>query len=251
MSPIYVPGKVVLAKEFTWNESVWNPTMVGPFLWLDASDPATVTESSGSVSEWRDKSGNNRTFTQATGANQPAFTSNGLNGLSVLTFGGNDFLTNSGWQPYRSAAIVYSDSSTAGFVTPFGSEYIATGAYHGAASNAATFQSGVTDAKTLNGANFRNGSSIGNGTTTSRPSSVCVQTHVATGDLTQPFRNIGADFASAASRAITGIIAEVIISPFAWSSLDRQKLEGYLAYKWGLTASLPNDHPYKTVRPTP
>jgi len=31
---------------------------------------------------------------------------------------------------------------------------------------------------------------------------------------------------------------------------DRQKLEGYLARKWGLTDKLPNGHPYKAVRGT-
>ena len=31
----------------------------------------------------------------------------------------------------------------------------------------------------------------------------------------------------------------------ALSSTNREKLEGYLAHKWGLTGSLSNDHPYK------
>ena len=30
---------------------------------------------------------------------------------------------------------------------------------------------------------------------------------------------------------------------------NRQKLEGYLAHKWALTAKLPAGHPYKTVAP--
>ena len=30
---------------------------------------------------------------------------------------------------------------------------------------------------------------------------------------------------------------------------DRQKLEGYLAHKWGLTAKLPTDHPYRYISP--
>jgi hypothetical protein len=34
------------------------------------------------------------------------------------------------------------------------------------------------------------------------------------------------------------------------STTDRQKLEGYLAWKWGLEADLPVDHPYKTTPPT-
>ena len=30
---------------------------------------------------------------------------------------------------------------------------------------------------------------------------------------------------------------------------ERQKIEGYLAHKWGLAANLPADHPYKTEAP--
>ena len=37
-----------------------------PFLWLDASDASTITHSSGSVSQWADKSGNAFHFTQTT-----------------------------------------------------------------------------------------------------------------------------------------------------------------------------------------
>jgi hypothetical protein len=44
--------------------------------------------------------------------------------------------------------------------------------------------------------------------------------------------------------------AEVIVSSTLLSTLDRQRIEGYLAHKWGLTASLPADHPYKSVPPT-
>jgi len=49
----------------------------------------------------------------------------------------------------------------------------------------------------------------------------------------------------------TGTISEIIIHTTAISTDTRQRIEGYLAHKWGLTASLPNDHPYKTVGPTP
>jgi hypothetical protein len=34
------------------------------------------------------------------------------------------------------------------------------------------------------------------------------------------------------------------------SALNRQRMEGYLAWKWGLTAALPAGHPYKTLEPT-
>jgi hypothetical protein len=48
---------------------------------------------------------------------------------------------------------------------------------------------------------------------------------------------------------MTGYISEVIIQQ-SQASLDTlQKTEGYLAHKWGLTANLPSDHPYKTAPP--
>jgi hypothetical protein len=44
---------------------------------------------------------------------------------------------------------------------------------------------------------------------------------------------------------------EIIYAPSMLATLDRQRIEGYLAHKWGLTANLPADHPYKTVPPAP
>jgi hypothetical protein len=35
------------------------------------------------------------------------------------------------------------------------------------------------------------------------------------------------------------------------STDTRQRIEGYLAHKWGLDANLPSDHPYKTNAPAP
>jgi hypothetical protein len=46
-------------------------------------------------------------------------------------------------------------------------------------------------------------------------------------------------------------ISEVVVCNQNLSTLDRQKLEGYFARKWGLLASLPEDHPYKTLPPVP
>ena len=46
-------------------------------------------------------------------------------------------------------------------------------------------------------------------------------------------------------------IGEVIITDYASATPERQRIEGYLAHKWGLTANLPCGHPYKTVGPTP
>jgi hypothetical protein len=74
----------------TW--TAFSPLSLQPKLWLDASDLTTITESSGAVSEWRDKSGNNYAFTQSTGTAQPTTGSTTQNGLNVLAFDGNDGL---------------------------------------------------------------------------------------------------------------------------------------------------------------
>jgi hypothetical protein len=34
------------------------------------------------------------------------------------------------------------------------------------------------------------------------------------------------------------------------TTTQREKIEGYLAWKWGLQSTLPPNHPYKTAAPT-
>jgi hypothetical protein len=50
---------------------------------------------------------------------------------------------------------------------------------------------------------------------------------------------------------LKGSIYEIVMLPSVADTTTRQKLEGYLAWKWGLTANLPAGHPYKTIGPTP
>ena len=45
-----------------------------------------------------------------------------------------------------------------------------------------------------------------------------------------------------------GFIGEIIIINSVEDS-DRQKIEGYLAHKWGLSTDLPSDHPHKDNAP--
>ena len=59
---------------------------------------------------------------------------------------------------------------------------------------------------------------------------------------------IGGVLRSTFAAGFTGNIKEIIISS-PNSDSDRQKIEGYLAHKWGLTGYLPNDHPYKLGHP--
>jgi hypothetical protein len=49
---------------------------------------------------------------------------------------------------------------------------------------------------------------------------------------------------------VDGAVGEVVVGNGALSDGDREKIEGYLAHKWGLTANLPVSHPYKSSAPT-
>lgn len=51
------------------------------------------------------------------------------------------------------------------------------------------------------------------------------------------------------TNTIRGKIAEVIFFNSALTTDERQKVEGYLAHKWGLTGNLDAGHPYKSVAP--
>ena len=69
----------------------FNPYSVDPILWLDAADTNTITESSGSVSQWENK-GSFGNFTQSSGAVQPVTGVSTLNGFNVIDFTA-DYLT--------------------------------------------------------------------------------------------------------------------------------------------------------------
>ena len=64
----------------------FSPLDLGCNLWLDATDASTITEVSGDVSQWNDKSGNGNNVSQSVSTDRP---SNGgtLNGNNVIDWG--------------------------------------------------------------------------------------------------------------------------------------------------------------------
>lgn len=76
----------------------WSPLNLGASLsiWLDATDATSITLNGATVSQWSDKSGNNRHFSQGIAANQPTYNTTDLNGKPALVFdGSNDHLIRS------------------------------------------------------------------------------------------------------------------------------------------------------------
>ena len=78
--------------QFWANTQYFNPRQIGGLvLWLDATDPAAngVQPSNGtSLATWVDKSTRGNNFTQGTGANQPTFQTNIINGKPCILANG-------------------------------------------------------------------------------------------------------------------------------------------------------------------
>ena len=72
----------------------WTPASLagGTLIWLDANDTSTISETGGTVSEWRDKSGNGNHLTPHN-SSDPETNSETQNGLNVIAFDGDDILT--------------------------------------------------------------------------------------------------------------------------------------------------------------
>jgi len=285
---------LVLRKDFTWNETVWNPSMIQTALWLDAADASTITAVSGGVSQWNDKSGGGINFTQSNSALRPTTNSQTLNGLNVVSFDGVDDNMNAGdaldnvWTAVgggfnlfyvaRNRNITSNNGSILAKLSnsPLNLRQFASTLRTSVSQLVTVYTPDVFNYTVVNGSTTiasnqwvtisqaYSDTGSGSANTTSRVSITVdgsvesLSVLVAAGQLstiqnTTGSLSIGAIIGNGTqnSNNLPGEIAEIIVLPVVASTTDRQKMEGYLAHKWGLTANLPADHPYKTVGPTP
>jgi len=244
---------------------LWTPAeLSGVQLWLDADDATTITESSGNVSQWDDKSGNGNHVTQAAASAQPSYLATGLNGLPALSFDGTDdtMATTTAAMPTgnspRSLFVVYqpqattSSHSIAGqsltgtrsswFMLQFRNDAVKGDPYF------AGFQDDLTDSQTPT-TTAKIGAVTYDGTTTTlfRTGSQVAQDTKTLNTESGIFR-IGSSAGN--SEFANMLFSEAVGVNSSLSTADREKVKGYLAHKWGLTADLPSDHPYKSSAPT-
>jgi hypothetical protein len=259
--------------------SLWTAGQLNAALWLDGSDESTITASSGRVTEWRDKSGNNR-HAGSGGGSSPLVAVASLNGLNTLQFDSID----------RSVSIPSSedmfnalhsgkghvffvwgrdiDSGTRSTVMGNrGSFANSTGfrLFLGAGGNAQTLSvtAGGDEVRTAN-IGFRALSvgefgifearfSIDEGDDKvtilndgSEPTQTRSGTAAPSGGNASRTLVIGGDDQG---QTLLGKMAEVVICTTALSQADIERVEGYLAYKWALADRLPVDHPYRSQPP--
>jgi hypothetical protein len=240
--------------------STYTPTSIaGCVLWLDAADTSTITTATG-VSQWNDKCSTNN-VAQATGANQPTETT--VNGRNALVFNGtSQYLTKasstlpSGTSPDFTAflAVTYAADAT---------NHVAL--WWGATAGTAQVDLGQSNNTT---AYFYNGSVSWTPAVTgySTPEILEWQSASATVSAWQNGAALsptggGTSTVAASPALFIGVfgnttqqwwksqILEIIVYNVALSTANRQVVEGYLCYKWGLSGNCGSVTPYTLTPP--
>ena len=249
-------------------QRLWTPDLLRPAMWFDASDLSTMSFGTG-ASQWRDKSGFNRHLSQAGSTQQPALTLNAKNGLPALTFdGSNDFMSNASvgaagldvvqivsvfrmitgganedipmgvGQTASSSAIrtFYRtpNGTTVGFAS-WGNDVASSAYSYDIGGNFHVFEVWNTQRATPNQIRIgRNGSittySVGSLNLTANGFSVGSLSGASVGNY---YSNIA--------------VGEILVAYSEWSQHNRQLVEGYLGWKWGIT--LDASHPFANRPP--
>ena len=225
---------------------------------MDAADPTTVTGTT-TVTQWRDKSGNGRNLSNGSGTTSYAnnaitlnssymFVTSAVNLISVTVFivvkttGGNNQTvftgrpnSNVNWDSLDGFGF-YMDSTSA--IRFYGQQ--PTGKFSTFSVNTSTprlfsFQSIGTSVS-----GWYDGVSQSGGTLASTRTSTA-----------QGFA-IGGEWngSSYGNFIVNASLYEIIVYNSDLTNNQRQQVEGYLAWKWGLQGNLPSDHPYKNAAPT-
>ena len=249
---------------------VFLPSSIGGCqLWLDAADPATLTLSGSTVIQWRDKvinlqlsvgSGTN-TLTQNAFGNMQAILFNGgylVSPSNVFTATENvnnitqfiimkqtvntpyGLVAGIGFYTQNTKNSLYINQNQSQIVVRRGYTTNNTrydGPLYANTINQGYIYSALTDYQAstyqliINGSTNAATAFAGTGTTTSDTSLI----YVGSTSFNEPFY---------------GYVAEYIIYNSVITILQREQVEGYLAWKWGLQANLPANHPYKAAAPS-
>lgn len=237
--------------------------------WFDVSDAGTVTHSGGAVSALADKWGAH-SASQATSANQPAYSATGRNNLPAITFDGtNDTLslasptTLAGSATARSiAAAAYAPSSVAtGFKYFYGAGGSTADAVCRLGTGSGTLRVwGNEMFSTLDNVTDKDITVVARCPAVTAPAkqvqrinlngTPCTAHSVLTTAVAPAYATLGArpngsgasDYSTVALKEIFGLRREL-------SDFEAVIVEGYLAHKWGGVANLPADHAFKYAPP--
>lgn len=254
----------------TYEQPVFVPTLIsGSQLWLDAVDTSSLTLSGSNVTQIRDKSSNAYTFTGSAGTYPTRTTT--LNGIPVISSATGQYLRTTNFnQNFLTATVFFvirptQDLSTAPATFP--NYTVIRGSVSGVIETGIQYWLGkYYPFLYQSGQGLLSGNEIGY-----NPVNInLLATGIVTGTgATNEFYMNGSlnirgsengTFYQLSSQILNCIghpanshgydFAEVILYGSVLTTSQRQRVEGYLAQKWGLHSSLPANHPFKTIAPT-
>lgn len=228
-------------------------------LWLDAADPAgtgTPPSNGVTVATWKDKSGKGRDSpANTTGA---TFNTNSQNGNGALSFTTGQYYTTPSFVATANNTPTvflvcqqtsYSGSGNSEVImattgTPYGFYTLDLFALGGGKVIKLNIYSNVNPNGTISIASPTLVSVVGSGSPTYTATMWGNGTSNVsfTGSSTNPM-SASSSYLIGAPSAFIGNIYEILFYDTPLSDSSRKQIEGYLAQKWGLTASLPTGHP--------
>jgi len=250
--------------------SVFYPTFVpGLKLWIDGSDPlgnGQVPANGAAVPTWFDKSGNYAVLSM-TGS--PTYVSNIANGNGAISFNGSQYGTvgipTGTFITALDVFVVYKFTGSAPTYTyifdrssaPPNSGLGTMSNFNGAvsvANNAGTATYVSQFNTTLSIMNCRI-SQASQATSFYQQYSNGTLQNVVSGSPAAGFTpyDSSPQFSVGSARAttnFTGHLCEIAVFNVFLNTSQRQSVEGYLAWKWGLQGSLPGGHPYAAAAPS-
>ena len=253
----------------TMNPNQFDPlTFPGCTLWLDCADPSTLTVNiTSNISRWRDKSPQQNDLIQNTAGNQPTYILDSTVGRNGVFFGSQRFLSQSNTSTkfaintnrFWSTFVVARWISTSGtqniyrkqFGVPAGDQWIRLSAgnisfFIGNQESQLSFAPYGTNPVILTHVPGGQGPTL----STSTSSYIQGAQVASSGTVPVAINNWGFSLGgNANSESMNGYIFEMIIYNNPLTNTQRQVVEGYLAWKWGLVGFLNANHPYKTIAP--
>lgn len=242
----------------------WTPASLGSTLleWLQG-DLITGSDLD-LIATWDDSTANNNDATQSTDANKPKLRTAALNGMNVVEFyeggSGSDYFINPNIYSGKSAGTIFAviklDADPPGGASPtawvdFGDAASAT---HYPYSDGTIYDANLSTVRKTVGnptpdlASWR----ISSIHSTASDYQFWIDGVSIYSTATNTFgAKVGPQIGQNGSTLeyLDGRIAELIFTDTVLASGDREKVEGYLAHKWGLTGNLDSGHPYKSSPP--
>jgi hypothetical protein len=259
----------VLPQAIQLNASAFSPLSVsGCSVWLDAADGSTISLSGTAVTQWRDKSGNGKNATTNSSVG-PNYTQNVLNASPSLYFDGTNFMSfanNTLIGPNGTFFVVAKEDAGQSGQCFLMQNYLAFGVaefqfdttgvnlFYPPWQPTGSWASRISSWSLLGAEIIKITGRLNTYTNGSLSTSASISVSSTTGD-TADGTNIGRYTVNGTESLVLrykGFIAEIIYyNNVIPTTFQRQQVEGYLAWKWGLVGNLPATHPYKKWPPPP